>query len=128
MQHYPALAHGELDRVFENIWFVRGMIKMPMLMPMKISRSMTVLRNPGNDELTLVNPIRLDADGLAKLERLGKVAHVLRIGGFHGRDDGYYRDQYGAKVHALKGQVYTRKMGGKLSPDDTYMQDRKSVV
>ena len=122
MKHLPALAHGELDELFDNIWFVQGTVKMPMLMPMKISRSMTVLRNPGNSELTIVNSMRLNEQGLAKLEKLGKVAHVIRIAGFHGRDDGFYRDKYGATVYALKGQIYTRKLDGGQSVQVPYMQ------
>lgn len=122
MNHFPALAHGELDELFENIWFVQGAVKMPMLMPMKISRSMTVLRNPGNNELTIVNSMRLSEQGLAKLEKLGKVAHVIRLAGFHGRDDGFYRDRYGATVYALKGQTYTRKLDINQPADAAYMQ------
>lgn len=122
MKHLPALAHGELNKLFENIWFVQGALKMPMLIPMKISRSMTVLRNPANNELTLVNSLRLDEPGLAGLDRLGKVAHVIRLAGFHGRDDGFYRDRYGARVYAVKGQIYTRRMDNKLPADAGYMQ------
>jgi len=122
MTHYPALAHGELGELFRDIWFVRGAVKVPMLMPMKFSRSMTILRNPGNSELTVVNSMRLHEQGLAKLEKLGKVAHVIRIAGFHGRDDGFYRERYGARVHALRGQIYSRKLGSKISPDDAYME------
>jgi hypothetical protein len=121
MKHLPALAHGELSEVLENIWFVQGAVKMPMLVPMKASRSMTVLRNPGNNELTIVNSMRLDERGLARLEKLGKVAHVIRLAGFHGRDDGFYRDKYGARVYAIRGQIYTRKLG-KPNPEDAYME------
>jgi glyoxylase-like metal-dependent hydrolase (beta-lactamase superfamily II) len=133
MKHLPALAHGELSEVLHGIWFVQGTVKMPMLMPMKISRSMTVLRNPANNELTLVNSIRLDERGLARLEKLGKVAHVIRLAGFHGRDDGFYRDKYGARVHALRGHVYTRKLGVPMSSKDAYMEpdswlDEKSTL
>ncbi len=116
MKHYPALPHGEIEKIFENIFFVQGQVKMPMLMPMKISRSMTILRDESGD-LTLVNSMRLNPDGLTKLEALGKVKNVLRIGGFHGRDDGFYREEYGANVFAIKGQPYTRKMGDSQDPN-----------
>jgi hypothetical protein len=122
MKHLPALAHGELSEVLENIWFVQGTVKIPMLMPMKTSRSMTVLRHPGNKELTIVNSLRLDERGLARLEKLGKVAHVIRLAGFHGRDDGFYRDKYGARVYAIRGQIYTRKIGVPQNPADAYME------
>lgn len=55
---------------------------------------MIVLRHEG--ELTLINSVRLDAEGEAKLDALGKVSHVMKIG-IHGMDDAYYVDRYGAQ-------------------------------
>ena len=109
-KHMPALAHGPISKLFDNIWFVQGCVKMSMLIPMKISRSMTILKDAESNELTLVNSLRLSQAGLTELEKLGKVANIIRIAGFHGRDDGFYRDRYGAKVFAIEGQVYTRKL------------------
>lgn len=65
---------------------------------------MTVLRQDGG--LTLVNTVRLSEDGLTELEALGEVRHVLRIGGWHGSDDAFYKDRYGCPVTAIKGQRY----------------------
>lgn len=114
-EHLPASPHGELEVVFDGIWFVRGGVKMPMMMPMKIGRSMTIVR--GDDGgLTLFNTMRLTDAGLAALEALGPVTHVVRLAGFHGRDDGFYRDRYGARVLAIEGQSYVRGLGGKKSP------------
>jgi hypothetical protein len=108
---HPALPHRSLEQIFDNIWYVTGQVKIPMLIPpMKISRSMTVIRNPDNNELTLVNSMRLNDQSLKELESLGKIANVLRIAGFHGRDDIFYKERYGAKIFALEGQVYTREM------------------
>jgi hypothetical protein len=104
----PASPHGRLREIFDGIWFVRGGIKMPMLMPLKISRAMTVLRT--SDGLAIVNSMRLSDEGLAELESLGMVKHVIRLAGFHGRDDGFYRERYGAKVYAIEGQRYVRGM------------------
>ncbi|MFA9472929.1 MAG: hypothetical protein ACERNK_20390, partial [Deltaproteobacteria bacterium] len=61
--HLPASPHGKLEELFEGIWFVRGGIKMPMRIPMKISRSMAVVR--GTDGLTIFNGMRLSETGLA---------------------------------------------------------------
>lgn len=48
---YPkALSHGKINKLFENVWFVQDTVKMPMLVPMKISHSMTVVRNADNKD------------------------------------------------------------------------------
>lgn len=104
--HLPAAPHGPIKELFDGIWFVRGGVKMPMRMPMKIGRAMTVVR--GDDGLVLFNSMRLSEEGLRELEALGDVKHVVRTGGFHGRDDGFYKDRYGAMVHAIEGQTYFR--------------------
>jgi hypothetical protein len=62
---------------------------------------MTVLR--AGDELTLVNTVRLDDRGLDQLEKLGRVSHLVRLGSFHGMDDAFYRERYGARHWALPG-------------------------
>ena len=121
LKHLPVQAHGPITKLFDNIWFVQGAVKMPMLIPMKISRSMTILKDTETNELTLVNSMRLSGVGLVELEKLGKVANIIRIGGFHGRDDGFYRDRYGAKVFAIAGQIYTRKLGDVANAEE-YMQ------
>lgn len=119
--HLPASAHGPIEEVFDGIWFIRGGITMPMLMPMRFCRAMTIVR--GGDGLVLFNSMRLSEEGLRVLDALGKVEHVVRLAGFHGRDDAFYRDRYGAKVYAVKGQTYFRGMdpekssGAYMEPD-----------
>ena len=122
VKHLPAGEHGELRQVFDNIWFVQGSVKMPVLMPMKISRSMTVIKDPASEELTLVNSMRLTQDGLNELELLGKVTNVIRLAGFHGRDDAFYQEKYNAKVFAIEGQFYARKFDEQPKPEDGYFQ------
>ena len=108
---HPASAHGDIQAILPNIWFVQGEVKMPMLFPpMRISRSMTIIRNPENNELSIINSMRLQDQAMAELDKLGKVAHIIRIGGFHGRDDAFYKQRYQAKLYAIKGQVYTKAM------------------
>lgn len=104
----PASPHGPLREVFDGVWFVRGGIKIPMVVPVKFGRAMTVVR--GDDGLVLFNSMRLTEDGLRELERFGDVKHVIRLAGFHGRDDGFYRARYGAKIYAVQGQRYFRGM------------------
>jgi len=106
--------------LFDGIWFVQGGVKMPMRMPMRIGRSMTVVR--GDDGLTLFNSMRLSDEGLKKLDSLGGVKQVVRLAGFHGRDDGFYRERYGAKVYAVQGQRYVRGLDPKKPNQESYME------
>ena len=121
---HPASKHGEIKKVFENIWHVKGQVKMPMpFPPMKISRGMTIIRNPESNELTLVNAMRLSHEGMKELEKLGTIKNTLRISGFHGRDDAFFKQEYGATIYALDGQVYTREMMKEFPKTaDGYMQ------
>jgi hypothetical protein len=97
--------HGAIEEILPDVFFVSGSFKMPTPLPVTISRNMTVVREGGR--LVLVNTVRLDEEGLAKLDALGKVTDVIRIAGNHGSDDPFYADRYGAKVWAVKGQRYT---------------------
>ncbi|MBL4684107.1 MAG: hypothetical protein JKY37_05930 [Nannocystaceae bacterium] len=121
MKHKPASPHGPIESVFPGIWFVRGGVKMPMFVPVKMGRSMTIVRDAAG-ALTLLNSMRLSDAGLAELEALGTVTNVVRIAGFHGRDDGFYRERYGAKVFAIEGQRYVRAMEAKKDPSKDYMR------
>jgi len=69
-----------------------------------LSRNMTVVRR--GDDLVLVNSVRLDDQGLAELERLGKVTDVIRLAGGHGSDDPFYKQRYDATIWDVAGQRY----------------------
>lgn len=114
-----ARAHGTLQEIFPDIFFVTGTIAMPGPLPVTFSRNMTVVRQ--GTSLTLVNSLRLDEAGLAALDRLGTVENVIRLAGFHGMDDPFYKDRYGAKVWAIKGQLYTAGFKPPR-PEDSYFQ------
>ncbi len=105
----PALAHGELQQIFPDVYFVTGALRMPMALPVVISRNMVIVVD--NQTLTLVNSVRLDDAGLAALDKLGRVKHVIRLAGGHGRDDAFYKARYDAKVWAVAGQIYQRGIG-----------------
>ena len=97
-----AMPHGDLQEVFTDVFFVTGTSR-PTFMgaSWQYSRNMTVVR--AGSELTLINSVRLDAPGLAQLDALGEVKHVVRLGSFHGMDDAFYRARYGARQWALPG-------------------------
>ncbi len=108
-----ALAHGELQELLPDVFFVTGTLAMPGPIPVRFSRNMTIVRE--GDRLVIINSVRLNDEGLAKLDTLGKVTDVLRIAGFHGMDDPFYADRYGAKVWTVAGQRYTAGFDSKTT-------------
>ena len=88
-----AQKHDDLQPLGNDVWWVPGTMRLNWYMT--ISRNMVVVRS--GDELTLLNPIRLDEWGEAALEKLGRVRHLVRLGCFHGCDDVYLKQRYGAE-------------------------------
>ena len=116
----PVTPHGEIEQLFDGIWSVTGSVvfRKP---PMRFSRNMTILGHDG--ELTLINTVRLDDAGLAALDALGEVKHIVRIAGFHGMDDPFYADRYGIGVHCVEGMVYAKGFEPSAArPDQIYYQ------
>jgi len=110
MKLNKVLPHGPIKKAFDNIWYIQGQVKMPMLFPpMRISKTMTIIKNPNNNELTLINAMPLDRKTLNEIEILGEIKNTLRVGGYHGRDDNFYKHHYNVTVHAIKGQSYEKK-------------------
>lgn len=120
----PVSKHGSLEEVLPDVFFVTGSVtlKKPK---MRFSRNMIVLRH-GN-ELTIVNTVRLDDEGLAALDALGEVKHILRIAGFHGMDDPFYKDRYGVPVWALEGQVYTTGFDNAKAEPKVYFEADRTI-
>jgi len=95
----PALPHDPPVEVFPDVFLVRGSYRANWWL--RFSRNMVILRH--GDELTLINSVRLSEAGERQLDALGSVRHVLRLGYFHGCDDRYYVDRYGAEFWAPQG-------------------------
>ena len=126
--HPAALPHGSIETIFQNVFFVTGTVEMKMmfgLLPMRFSRNMTIVREEGSskNDLTLINSVRLDEDGLKELEALGTVKHVIRLAGFHGMDDPFYQERYGAQVWALAGTRYFEGLEENKG-DDYFVPDK----
>ncbi len=118
-----AQPHGDLTEVLPDVFVATGTMG---LGPIKFSRNMVVIRQ-GSD-LVIVNSMRLNDAGLAALDALGKVTDVIRIAGFHGSDDRFYKGRYDAKVWALKGQTYFKGVDPKkgqiyFTPDELIDED-----
>ncbi len=95
----PAQPHDPPREILPDVLYVHGSFRMGP--GMTISRNMIVLRHQG--ELTLVNPIRMDAAGEKALEEYGTVKHVVRLGHLHGLDDPYCVDRFGAQFWSQAG-------------------------
>ena len=96
MSDTPVYDHDPIEEIQPDVFMVRGCIQMNALM--KITRNMAIVRHAG--ELTLVDPIRLSAGEEKRLDALGTVKRILRLGPFHGVDDAYYARRYGADLWA----------------------------
>lgn len=118
-KHPKALKHGLLEEVFDGIYLVTGTCAMKRPAPIKFSRNMVVIRQ--GQELTLVNTVRLNEEGLKQLESLGSVKHLIRIAGFHGMDDPFYKARYGAKVWSVDA-TYQSSFDEVAKPEDIYLQ------
>ena len=98
--NYPeATPHGLPQEIATDLFVVYGSVRINSLV--RFSRNMAIVRNA--DELTLVNAVRMNEAGLAALDALGTVKHVLRLGPFHGMDDPFYVDRYNALFWAFPG-------------------------
>ena len=119
----PALEHGDPVEIFPDIFMVTGGMRIADK-PLAFSRNMIVVRHDG--ALTLINSMRLSEQGLEALRTLGEVRNVIRLAGFHGRDDAFYKHRYGAIVHAVAGQIYVPGFdlaGRRYFEPDRYIDD-----
>ena len=104
-QFPPALSHGSIEEVFPDVFFVSGAMETVLQeIDWKFSRNMTVVRD--GERLIIVNSVRLREEGLAELDRLGRVTDVVRLGSLHGRDDPFYVDRYAAEYWAMPGMEH----------------------
>ena len=108
MPEFPLqLHHGDLVEVLPGVLFVTGQSRPEFSGKMfQFSRKLTVVRD--GDGLTLVNTLRLDDAGLAHLESLRTVRNIVKLESFHGRDDAFYKDRYGAVLWAPAGIPHER--------------------
>jgi hypothetical protein len=123
-QFPPALPHGAIEEVFPDVFFVSGAMETVLQgMDWKFSRNMTVVRD--GERLIIVNSVRLGEEGLAQLDKLGKVTDVVRLGSLHGRDDPFYVDRYDAEYWAMPGMEHETglKATRTLTPDALPISD-----
>ncbi|CAA0100235.1 Uncharacterised protein [BD1-7 clade bacterium] len=98
----PALNHGDIEEIFQDVFVVSGAMETVLMdMDWQFSRNMTIVKD--GERLVLINSVRLNDDGLAALDQLGKVTDIVRLGALHDRDDAFYIDRYQAHYWAMPG-------------------------
>ena len=89
------------EQIAPDIYVVYGSVRFNPLI--RFTRNMAIVRH--GQDLTLINAVRMDDAGLAALDALGNVRHVLRLGPLHGIDDAFYVERYRADFWSLPGWV-----------------------
>ena len=102
--HPPALHHLPLRECFPDVWLAASAISMGIPLGMKIafSRNMVAVRAP--DGWVLLNPVRLSEAAEADLLAKAPIKHAVRLGTYHGRDDSYYVEKFGAEFWGVPGE------------------------
>ena len=108
--------HDPIEKVFHNVYWVHGSVRLAPGMTM--NRNMIVVQD--GDELTLINPVRLNEAEEEKLGNLGNIRRVMRMGDFHGLDDRYYVDKYQAEFWCQNGcTIYKEPTPSHIIKSDT---------
>ncbi len=81
---------GTLEEVFPDIWWAWGTVKVGP--GIYFPRNMTIVRD--GDALTVIHPVVLPEAEQKKVEALGKITNIVRLGAFHGMDDAKYVERY----------------------------------
>jgi len=97
----PAYAHQSIETLYPNVFMLSGSIRMGPGLYM--NRNMIILRE--DQQLTLINPVRMSDEGLTEMDQLGKVCNIIRLGDFHGLDDEFYMARYQAHFWCQAGQA-----------------------
>jgi hypothetical protein len=82
---------GTLEQLFDDIWWAWGTVVMGP--GVTISRNMVLVRE-ANGDLVAIHPVMMPAAEQAKIDALGPIKHIVRLGSFHGMDDLAYVERY----------------------------------
>jgi hypothetical protein len=109
IEHPPALFHLPLRECAPGVWLASSQIAMniPLGLKVKFSRNMVAVLT--SDGWVLLNPVRISTAAEAAMLEKAPFKHAVRLGTFHGRDDGYYVDRFGVEFWGAPGeQAYSQ--------------------
>lgn len=110
---WRVLAHGPIEKLAENLWWVQG-----SLPNMSLKRNMTVARL-ADGRLVIHNAIALDESAMKELEGWGTPAFLIVPSGIHRLDAPVFKKRYPAlKVFAPSGS--RAKVGEVIAVDGSY--------
>ena len=95
----PGKVFGTVEQVFDDIWWAWGTVQFAP--GIRFPRNMTIIREGG--ELVVIHPVLMPDAEQKKLEALGPIKHIIRLGAFHGMDDIHYKQRYQATLWAPAG-------------------------
>jgi hypothetical protein len=95
----PVTDHGELTKVLDNVYIVRGSFNLGL--GIMIGRTMTIVKR--GDDLTVINSIRVNEEVEAEIKKLGTIKHLVRLCTGHGTDDAYFINTFEPTYWSLEG-------------------------
>lgn len=89
----------------------------------RINRNMVIIENKG--DLTVIDPLKLTAEGTQKIAKLGRVKHIVRLGSSpHAYlEDGYYLELYPYSLRWAPG-TFTENSKSRSLPIDRQLKDK----
>ena len=112
MAHPPVTPHDPPRKLADDLWVVHGSVRVNPVI--RFTRNMAIVKN--GDELTLINPVRMDEAGLAALDAIGTVNRqgVLSTASPRREIDGVH---IGDVVRVVVGKHHARKPDHRQSPE-----------
>ena len=101
--HPPAEPHLPLRECFPGVWLASSKIWMRIPLGLRISFSRNMVAVLGDDGWVVLNPVRVSEAAEQELLAKGPIRHAVRLGTYHGMDDAYYVERFGAQFWAVPG-------------------------
>jgi len=81
---------GKLEQVFDDVWWTWGTVQVGP--GFAFPRNMVIVRE--RDGVVVIHPVMMPPEEQAKIEALGPIKHIVRLGAGHGMDDPAYVARY----------------------------------